>query len=145
MLIPVAIASLSFLAPQDAPALPSPGDLGAAIWTTLADENQDGLSTLEEWESLRAWCADGAADPTTRSFEAQVFMLGIDQDTPRDWTDHDVIATFEVLDANGDGVIERREQRGERLAGETPALQRAYVNRTARLMLVETADRDGDR
>ncbi|MEM6672641.1 MAG: hypothetical protein AAF726_07335 [Planctomycetota bacterium] len=137
------LALLPALLVQDTARPPEVGDLGGTVWATLADSDRDGRSTWTEWQGLWGHLA-GIAVARPIGFETELVVQGIAGQTVVDWSSLDLARTFETLDANGDGVIERSDLRGGSLSGENPVLSQAYVNRTARLLLIETADRDGD-
>lgn len=118
--------------------------LGCIVYATLADGLGTGSSSMGDWSSLESWCGGILGTPPPSIVEAELFLQGVNQDKVRDWSVHDLEATFALLDTNGDGIIELGEPTRQALAGEAPVLAQAFVRRTARLLLLENADGDHD-
>ena len=115
---------------------------GCIVYATLADSGGTGSSSMAAWNGLESWCGGFIGTPPPIIVSAELFLQGINQDKVRAWSIEDMAGTFRLLDGNSDGVIEKGEITAASLAGEAPVLAQAFVRRTARLLLLETADAD---
>jgi Ca2+-binding EF-hand superfamily protein len=114
---------------------------GFEIVTELADWDQDGRVTSDEVTDLVAWI--GPFTERVEDVTTELMFQGLDRDTLKDWTLHDVRGSLDALDGNGDGLIEASEATLERLcSGRTGT--RGVIRRLAHELLLEEADQDAD-
>ncbi len=111
------------------------------IFTELADWNQDGRVSQSEVTKLIDWM--GPFTEKVEDFTTEVVFQGLDRDSLRDWTIHDIEASLSAVDANGDGQIEASEATLERLCGGQSGT-RGVIRRLAHELLLEEADGDSN-
>ncbi|MEM8712145.1 MAG: hypothetical protein AAGG01_14440, partial [Planctomycetota bacterium] len=108
----------------------------------LADSDGNGQVTRSELSDLRFWL-EGFGQAQVKTVMAELVLQGINRDGLMDWTDHDLAASLEALDVDGNGSIERGEPSLEVLCKGAMGT-RGVINRIGHEVLLEEADGDGD-